>query len=343
MQVFVREFNGGAPLHGIADCNDMNNVSPHSLHYGAKTWKLRWKSEKRQACSRSRSRGYHMNVLRVAVALALLFSLTIGESALAQEVIRYVRYSHNDAVAYGILDGDQVRELDGAPWTAGAPTGAVVPTNDVLLLAPAEPSKVIAVGYNYISHREDMTHEETRPIPEHPPLFLKLPTALTGPDTDIVYPADATDLHYEGELVVVVGKKASKVSADEAHEYIFGVTAGNDVSERNWQANDLQLLRAKASDTFGPLGPSIVTGLNYLDLRVQTRLNGETMQDQSSRDHIHDVHAILSFVSEYVTLLPGDIIYTGTPGATSAMQPGDIVEIEVEGVGILRNQVVAEK
>jgi 2-keto-4-pentenoate hydratase/2-oxohepta-3-ene-1,7-dioic acid hydratase in catechol pathway len=194
-----------------------------------------------------------------------------------------------------------------------------------------------------MSHREDMTHEESRPIPEHPPLFLKLPTSIIGPDTDIVYPADATDLHYEGELVIVVGKKASKVSADEAHEYIFGVTAGNDVSERNWQANDLQWLRAKASDTFGPLGPSIATGLNYLDLRVQTRLNGETMQDQSSRDHIHDVHAILSFVSEYVTLLPGDIIYTGTPGATSAMQPGDIVEIEVEGVGILRNQVVAEK
>ena len=284
-----------------------------------------------------------MNVSRVAVALAVLFNLTMGESALAQEVTRYVRYSHNDSVAYGILDGDQVRELDGAPWTGGAPTGVVAPADDVVLLAPAEPSKVIAVGYNYLSHREEMTHEETRPIPEHPPLFLKLPTALTGPDTDIVYPADATDLHYEGELVIVIGKKASKVPADHAHQYIFGVTAGNDVSERNWQANDLQWLRAKASDTFGPLGPSIVTGLNYLDLRVQTRLNGETMQNQSTRDHIHDVHAILSFVSQYVTLLPGDIIYTGTPGATSAMKPGDVVEIEVEGVGILRNHVVAGK
>ena len=284
-----------------------------------------------------------MTVLRVAVTLVLLFSLTIGQSALAQEVTSYVRYSHDDSVAYGILDGDQVRELDGAPWHGGSPTGVVTSANDVRLLAPAEPSKVIAVGYNYMSHREDMTHEQSRPIPEHPPLFLKLPTTITGPDTDIVYPADATDLHYEGELVIVVGRKASKVSADDAHEYIFGVTAGNDVSERGWQANDLQWLRAKASDTFGPLGPSIVTGLNYLDLRVQTRLNGETMQDQSSRDHIHDVHAILSFVSQYVTLLPGDIIYTGTPGSTSAMQPGDVVEIEVEGVGILRNPVVAEK
>ena len=284
-----------------------------------------------------------MGVSRAALALALLISLTFGEPAVAQEVSRYVRYSHNDAVAYGILDAHEVRELDGAPWHGGKPTGEVTPIDDVALLAPAEPSKVIAVGYNYISHREDMTHEENRPIPEHPPLFLKLPTSLTGPDTDIVYPADATNLHFEGELVVVVGKRASKVSAEDAHEYIFGVTAGNDVSERNWQANDLQWLRAKASDTFGPLGPSIVSGLNYLDLQVQTRLNGETMQNQSSRDHIHDIHAILSFISQYVTLLPGDIIYTGTPGATSAMKPGDVVEIEVEGVGILRNRVVAAK
>ena len=282
-----------------------------------------------------------MNVLRAAMALALLVRMTCGEFAVAQEVTKYVRYAHNDSVAYGKLDGDRVRELDGAPWHGGKPTGAIVSAADVVLLAPAEPSKVIAVGYNYISHREDMTHEENRPIPEHPPLFLKLPTSLTGPETDIVYPAEATDLHFEGELVIVVGKEASKVPAEQAQDYIFGVTAGNDVSERNWQANDLQWLRAKASDTFGPLGPSIVTGLNYLDLRVQTRLNGKTMQDQSSRDHIHDVHAILSFISQYVTLFPGDIIYTGTPGATSAMKPGDVVEIEVEGVGVLRNRVVA--
>ncbi len=285
--------------------------------------------------------GCPMHVMRAAMALALLFSLTLGDSVLAQEVTRYVRYAHDASVAYGIEDGDRVRELDGAPWLGGKTTGTVLAINDVTLLAPAEPSKVIAVGYNYLSHREDMTHEESRPIPEHPPLFLKLPTALTGPDTDIVYPSDATDLHYEGELVIVIGKKASKVAADKARDYIFGVSAGNDVSERNWQANDLQWLRAKASDTFGPLGPAIVTGLNYLDLEVQTRLNGETMQKQSSRDHIHDVHAILSFVSQYVTLLPGDIIYTGTPGATSAMKPGDVVEIEVEGVGVLRNRVVA--
>lgn len=278
---------------------------------------------------------------QVAIRLALAVFAVYGASAMAAETTRYVRYSAAGPIHYGVEQGDRILELDAAPWDAGEKTGTSVARNAVTLLAPAEPSKVIAVGYNYLSHREEMTHEESRPIPEHPPLFLKLPTSITGPDTDVVYPADAANLHFEGELVVVIGKTASKVSPDAAADYIFGVTAGNDVSERDWQANDLQWLRAKASDTFGPLGPAIVTGLNYLDLRVQTRLNGETMQDQSSIDHIHDVHAILSYVSQYVTLYPGDIIYTGTPGATAAMKPGDVVEVEVEGVGVLRNRIVA--
>ena len=345
MHFFALEYNGGsARCMGPQTITVPECASSRSLHYVAKTRRLEGKSgEAASVQPLGIPGGYHMHVLRIAVTLILLFNLTCGDSPLAQEITRYVRYAHNDAIAYGILDADQVRELDAAPWHGGAPTGTVASVDDITLLAPAEPSKVIAVGYNYISHREDMTHEESRPIPEHPPLFLKLPTTITGPDTDIIYPSDATDVHYEGELVIVVGKTASKVSAEDAHEYIFGVTAGNDVSERNWQANDLQWVRSKGTDTFGPLGPSIVAGLNYLDLRVQTRLNGATMQNQSSRDHIHDVHAILSFVSQYVTLLPGDIIYTGTPGATSAMKPGDVVEVEVEGVGILRNRVVAAK
>jgi 2-keto-4-pentenoate hydratase/2-oxohepta-3-ene-1,7-dioic acid hydratase in catechol pathway len=277
---------------------------------------------------------------KVAGRLALVLVALYGVDTMAAEITRYVRYDDGGNASYGVEDGDSIQELDAAPWAGGKKTGRSIDASGVALLAPAEPSKVIAVGYNYISHREEMSHEEPRPIPEHPPLFLKLPTSITGPDTDVIYPKDATDLHFEGELVVVIGKTASKVSPDEAADYIFGVTAGNDISERSWQANDLQWLRAKASDTFGPLGPAVVTGLNYLDLRVQTRLNGETMQDQSSIDHIHDIHAILSFVSQYVTLYPGDLIYTGTPGSTAAMKPGDTVEIEVEGVGVLRNRIV---
>ena len=285
--------------------------------------------------------GISMTVVGTGRALAVAALVLIGAAAMAAGSERYVRYTDGVSVAYGIEDGNEIRALDAAPWEGGRPTGARVNAADVTLLAPVEPSKVIAVGYNYISHREDMTHVENRPIPEYPPLFLKLPTSITGPDTDVPYPPDATDLHFEGELVVVIGKTASKVSAEDAPAHIFGVTAGNDISERAWQANDLQWFRAKGSDKFGPLGPAVVTGLNYLDLRVQTRLNGKTMQDQSSVDHIHDINAILSYVSQYVTLYPGDIIYTGTPGATAAMVAGDEVEIEVEGVGVLTNRIVS--
>lgn len=282
-----------------------------------------------------------IRVHSASLLVTMIIGITCGVNSIAQETTRYVRYQIDANVSYGVDRGDEIAELNNAPWLGGTETGNTVASSAVTLLAPVEPSKVIAVGYNYISHREKMTHEENRPIPEYPPLFLKLPTTITGPDTDVAYPADATDLHYEGELVLVVGKTASKISAEEAGNYIFGVTAGNDISERNWQANDLQWFRAKGSDDFGPLGPAVVTGLNYLDLRVQTRLNGETMQDQSSIDHIHDAHVILSYISQYVTLHPGDLVFTGTPGATSAMQPGDTVEIEVEGVGVLRNHIVS--
>lgn len=278
---------------------------------------------------------------RAGTRLVILLMAIFGAELMAAETTRYVRFTNGEVARYGIEEGDKILALDAAPWHGGKRTGESVAASSVRLLAPAEPSKVIAVGYNYLSHREEMTHEEPRPIPEYPPLFLKLPTTITGPDTNIVYPSDATDLHFEGELVIVVGKKASKISAESAGDYIFGVTAGNDVSERSWQANDLQWFRAKGTDTFGPLGPAVVKGLDYLDLRVQTRLNGKTMQDQSTRDHIHNVHTILSYISQYVTLHPGDIVYTGTPGATAAMTPGDVVEIEVEGVGVLKNTVVA--
>jgi 2-keto-4-pentenoate hydratase/2-oxohepta-3-ene-1,7-dioic acid hydratase in catechol pathway len=206
---------------------------------------------------------------------------------------------------------------------------------DVELLAPVTPSKVIAVGLNYRSHIGDQD-----PAP-YPGLFAKYPTSIVGPGADIVIPPDAGNVHYEGELVVVIGKTAKNVAEEDAHDYIFGVTAGNDVSERNWQRDDLQWLRAKGSDTFGPLGPAVVTGLDYNDLHVETRLNGEVRQAASTADLIFGVDNIVSYVSRYVTLYPGDIIFTGTPGSTRAMQPGDVVEIEVQGVGVLRNTVAA--
>ncbi len=281
-----------------------------------------------------------MNGRRLLVGLAIaagMLALSSTRGALAQgESQRFVRYSHQGTVAYGVVVGDLIQQLDGAPYDSPRPTGVDVPLADVTLLAPSEPTKVIAVGLNYLSHLGGAAPSE------YPGLFAKLPTSIIGPDAAIVIPADANNVHYEGELVVVIGKEARNVAPEQAREFIFGVTAGNDVSERDWQRDDLQWFRAKAADGFGPVGPAIVTGLDYNDLLVQTRVNGELRQSESSTDLLFGVDEIVSYISRYVTLLPGDLIFTGTPGSTQAMQPGDVVEVEVTGVGVLRNTVARE-
>ena len=262
----------------------------------------------------------------------LLFVATADATA---QPIKYVRYSAAGTASYGILDGDVVRELSGNLFASPKPTGKTFKLAEVKLLAPCEPRKVIAVGLNYKSHLGE------RPPAAYPGLFAKMPTSIVGPGDDVVLPEGAKNAHYEGELVVVIGRRAKNVPIADAAKYVFGVTAGNDISEREWQKADLQWFRAKASDTFGPLGPVIVSGLNYGDLLLQTRLNGEVVQSQRTKDLIFDVPAIVSYISTYVTLEPGDVIYTGTPGTTRSIKPGDVVEIEIEGVGVLRNRVTA--
>jgi 2-keto-4-pentenoate hydratase/2-oxohepta-3-ene-1,7-dioic acid hydratase in catechol pathway len=274
-----------------------------------------------------------MKRLFLILALATATVAVTASTTLAQAT-RYIRYETQGRASYGILDGDTVRELSGAPWSGGKPTGRTASFKSVKLLAPAEPSKVIAAGLNYKSHIGQ------QPVAKYVGLFAKMPTSIVAHEADIIYRADATDLHFEGELVVVIGKKASKISKEEALTYVFGATVGNDVSERAWQKQDLQWFRAKASDTFGPLGPWIVTGVNYQDALLETRVNGKTLQSQRTKDLIFDIPTIVSYVSNYVTLMPGDVIYTGTPGTTSAMKPGDVVEVEIEGIGVLRNRVV---
>jgi 2-keto-4-pentenoate hydratase/2-oxohepta-3-ene-1,7-dioic acid hydratase in catechol pathway len=269
-----------------------------------------------------------------AASFLLLVTSSIG---LTQSVTKYVRYMQGGATSFGILEGDAIRELRGDLFANPRPTGRVLKLADVQLLAPVEPSKVIAVGLNY------KTHLGERPAAQYPGLFLKLPTSLTATGTDIVLPADVKNAHYEGEMVIVIGKRAKNVAREDAKSYVFGVTVGNDVSERDWQRADLQWFRAKASDTFGPLGPAVVAGLNYDNLLLQTRLNGEVVQSQRTEDLIFNVAYIVSYVSRYVTLVPGDIIYTGTPGTTRQIKSGDVVEVELEGVGVLRNKVVQTK
>ncbi|HXU80688.1 MAG TPA: fumarylacetoacetate hydrolase family protein [Polyangia bacterium] len=251
-------------------------------------------------------------------------------------VTKYVRFRHGTKTAHGILDGETIRELRDSPFEGVHETGAKHRLAEVKLLAPCQPPKILAVGLNYRSHLGD------RKAPERPEIFYKPITSLQHPDESIVIPPDATDVHYEGELVVVIGKPTKNVTVEKARDHIFGVTCGNDVSERQWQngANkDLQWWRAKGADTFAPCGPVIVQGLDYGKVLLQTRLNGEVVQKQVTSDLIFDCPTIVSHISRFVTLMPGDLIYTGTPGQTRKMKPGDVVEVEIEGIGVLKNKV----
>ena len=265
--------------------------------------------------------------------MVTMLILAVGATAFGQEATTYVRYEYNGNVSYGILEDETIHELRGDIFTGGRRTGDTVMLGQVRLLTPTAPRKVIAVGFNYRSHLGEA------PEAEYPGLFAKYPTSLIPHDSEITYYADATDLHYEGEMVLIIGKTAKNVVEEDAQEYIFAVSPGNDVSERNWQQGDLQWFRAKGADTFGPVGPVMVSGLDYNDLMLQTRVNGEVKQAQRTKDLIFGPAQIVSYVSRYVTLEAGDMIFSGTPGSTSAMQPGDVVEIELEHVGGLRNTV----
>ena len=256
--------------------------------------------------------------------------------------MKYVRYEHQGKTAYGILSGEQIEELSGN-FIGAAPskTGATVALADVKLLYPVEAPKVICVGLNYQSHLNG------RPAPSKPEIFYKPPTALQNPGDPIELPSDSKDVHFEAELVVVMGKTAKNVSAADAAQYIFGYTCGNDVSERNWQNGsqgdkpDVQWWRAKGSDTFGPLGPAVETELDVPNKRITCRLNGEVKQTQMLSDLIFPPAKIIEFVTQFITLAPGAVIYTGTPGRTTAMKAGDKVEVEIEGIGVLANPIVA--
>jgi 2-keto-4-pentenoate hydratase/2-oxohepta-3-ene-1,7-dioic acid hydratase in catechol pathway len=271
--------------------------------------------------------------MHLVSAVAAVAVLAVGASAFAQDVTRYVRYEHDGATSYGVLEGETIHQLGGDVFGSHERTGATVALGDVTLLPPSEPKKVVAAGLNYRSHLGGATPAE------YPGLFDKHATSLIGHEAEITYYEDATNLHFEGEMVLIIGKVTSNVSVEDAPDHIFAVAPGNDISERVWQSNDLQWFRAKGADTFGPVGPVMARGVDYNDLLLQTRVNGEVLQSQRTRDLLFDSAYLVSYASRYVTLEPGDMIYTGTPGATSAMQPGDVVEIELENVGVLRNTI----
>ncbi|QOY86855.1 fumarylacetoacetate hydrolase family protein [Paludibaculum fermentans] len=252
-------------------------------------------------------------------------------------VTQFVRYLRGSEPTHGIVEGDLIRRITGDLFGSFKTTKETVKFSTQKLLYPVQPSKVLAVGLNYKSHIG------TRTPPVNPEIFYKPITCLQHPGADIVIPKDSKNTHYEGELVIVIGKHIRNASAADAKDAIFGVTCGNDVSERDWQngaQKDLQWWRAKGADTFGPLGPGIVRGLDYANLDLSTKLNGKVVQHSNTSDLLFDCPTIVSFISRYVTLLPGDLIYTGTPGSTQRMSPGDTVEVEISGIGTLFNRVV---
>lgn len=276
------------------------------------------------------------STLASPLAAAVLISWFAAGPARAQTPegpVLFVRYEHQERVSYGALEGERIREIDGDLFGSHRLTDRWVALADVKLLPPTEAKKVIAVGLNYQSHLG------TREPAEYPGLFAKYPTSLVGHGEDVIQPPDSRNLHYEGEMVLVIGKTCRDVSEREALSCVFGITAGNDISERDWQASDLQWFRAKASDTFGPVGPAIARGVDPDDVLVETRVNGEVRQHERTSDLIFSSAEIVSYVSRYVTLEAGDLIFSGTPQTTRALSPGDVVEVEVEHVGVLRNTV----
>ncbi len=250
--------------------------------------------------------------------------------------MRIARFSHNEAIRFGIVDEGDLVVLSGDPLFAGfEPTGERVPLADAALLAPVIPrSKVVCVGKNYHDHAAEMGGE----APSEPLLFLKPNTSVIGPGDVIVRPRQSQRTDFEGELAVVIGRVAKDVPAERALDYVFGYTVANDVTARDLQRSDGQWSRAKGFDTFCPLGPVIETEFDLSGgARVVSRVNGEVRQDGPISDMVHSVQDIIAYASAAFTLLPGDVILTGTPAGVGPFEAGDTVEVEITGIGVLRN------
>lgn len=257
--------------------------------------------------------------------------------------MRIARYTTGEDPAYGIVTGDVGAEvllpLKGDPLYVGlVPSGETpVPLEDARLLAPVIPrSKVVGIGRNYAEHAQELGHE----VPTDPMMFLVPNTAVCGPGDPVVLPRGAQEIHYEGELAVVIGKICKDVRAEAALDCVWGYTCANDVSARDWQRCDGQWARAKGFDTSCPLGPWIETELDPSGLRIRTRLDGEVVQDGVTSDMLHDVAALVAYASAAFTLLPGDVILTGTPAGVGPVAAGQRVEVEIEGIGTLSNPFV---
>lgn len=292
-----------------------------------------------------------MKMLKGAIVLTLLLAVVITCSAPAAmqfgDVKRFVRFEQGNKIAYGIMEGETIYELEGDDiFAEPKSTGSSYNVSDVRLLVPIDPSKVQKVIGIAINTRRPGREE---PVP-HPRFFAKMPTSLGGPGDPVELPPEAGNLNYEGELVLIIGKKGRHIPESEAMDYVFGVTVGNDFSENTWYGerqgvDEPTRLISKGTDTWAPIGPAIVTGIDYSNLAVEVRLNGEVVQKGRTSDLTNGVPNLISYISRYMTLMPGDVIFTGTvarlPDTRRIMKPGDVVEVEIENLGTLKNQIVA--
>ena len=260
--------------------------------------------------------------------------------------MRIVRFAAQGKVKYGVLEGNIIHGFRGSPFAhfTGPSSSftrdrSAYEFGEVRLLAPCTPSKIVGLGLNYRSHAE----ETKQPIPSVPLIFLKPSTAVIGPDDEIILPRFSRRVDYEGELGVVISRKAKDVAPDQAKDYVLGYTCFNDVTERHLQTEDGQWTRSKGFDTFAPIGPWIETEIDPDDLKLETYLNGELRQSTRTSDLIFGIAELVSFISSVMTLLPGDVIASGTTAGIGPMNPGDVVEVKIEKIGNLRNFAVGQK
>lgn len=253
--------------------------------------------------------------------------------------MKIIRFLRGEKIQYGELVDGSIKLLDGSIGAGFVSTGISLAVEEVQLLAPCEPTKVIAVGLNYKDHAAELQI----PLPQEPVIFLKPPSAVIGPGQKIIYPSQSTRVDYEAELGIVIGKMAKNITVDKANEYILGYTCANDVTARDLQPVNGQWTLAKSFDTFCPLGPVIETGIDANNLGISLWLNGQIRQQSNTCQMIFGVEQLVSYVSSIMTLHPGDVIITGTPSGIGPMQPGDEVTVEIEKIGRLTSVVAGTK
>ncbi len=262
--------------------------------------------------------------------------------------MKYARYVYAGEVCYGMVAGEELLKLNGSILDEPQETGERHQISAVKLLPPIKPTKIACIGQNYLEHIKEITSLENirktggPALPQEPLYFLKPPSSLIGPAEDIIYPKMATRVDYEGELAVVIKKKMKDVPKDDAMQHVLGYSCFNDITERDLVGKDpLNLTLGKSFDTFSAFGPYIAVNLDPKHLRIRTYLNGELKQNDYTSQCVFDVPTIISYLSQCLTLYPGDIVTTGTPRGIAPMQPGDLVEVEIEGIGRLSNRVKA--